>query len=76
MDAWNSEVGSQEIISLYNEIILFVAIHRVTCNLQITRNIAREFIAHELDFKCIGQRNRVEHSFEIVVSILPLANYI
>ena len=76
MDAWNSEVGSQEIISLYNEIILFVAIHSVTCNLQITRNIAREFIAHELDFKCIGQRNRVEHRFDIVVSIFPLANYI
>ena len=76
MDAWNPEVGSQEIISLYNEIVLFVAIHCVTCNLQITRNIAREFIAHELDFKCIGQRNRVEHRFKIVVSIFPLANYI
>ena len=76
MDARNLEVGSNHIICLHHQVLLLVAIYGIVRNLQVTRHLAWKFIAHQLDFQGVGKRDRIEHCFQVVVAVSPLAYYV
>ena len=76
VDARYLEVGCQQVVRPYHEVFLLVAFHGIARHLEVARHIARKLFAHELDFQRIGQRDRVEHGFEVVVTILSLTYYV
>ena len=70
VDARQLIVCGKQLVGLRNQVVLLIAINGVARNLQITGILGREVLVHILNLERIGQRNRVEHGLNIVVTIL------
>ena len=70
MDAGQTEVLRQQLVSFYNKVVLFVAVDGIPRNFQVAGLAGREVVVHELNLQCVSKGNGIKYGFEIVIAIL------